>query len=344
MINAIAIAIGQARIGAAGPPVATAATSVTTSSFTANWNAYSGASFYLLDVSTSSTFTTFVAGYQDLIVMSTSQSVTGLTAGTYYYRVRAATQVDVDNAAFMSRLYTAGGSMTYTEATATDQLVTNLKTYGIWTAMKAVYPMVGSSAAACAQNLKSSSYTGSFSSGWTFASTGVTPNGTSAYMNTNLICETDLFGKDSSIGYYSRTNNSGLYAEIGNFGTSLHDSIGFYTNLSNIFYLDYPNEEQRNTTSNTNSTGFYLANNSSSVGKTLFRNSTKIINTSFSNFDFPITANPKITIGATYLGTGGRYSNRQIAFAYFATALTDTQASDFYTAVQAFQTTLSRQV
>ena len=52
--------------------------------------------------------------------------------------------------------------------------------------MKAIYPMVGASAAACAQNLKSSSFTGTFTSGWTFASSGVTPNGTSAYFNTYI--------------------------------------------------------------------------------------------------------------------------------------------------------------
>ena len=61
-----------------------------------------------------------------------------------------------------------------------------MKSAGIWTPMKAIYPMVGASAAACAQNLKSSSFTGTFTSGWTFASTGVTPNGTSAYFNTGF--------------------------------------------------------------------------------------------------------------------------------------------------------------
>jgi hypothetical protein len=37
-------------------------------------------------------------------------------------------------------------------------------------------------------------------------------------------------------------------------------------------------------------------------------------------------------------------SNRECAFSSIGDGLTDTQASNFYTAVQAFQTTLSRQV
>ena len=79
---------------------------------------------------------------------------------------------DADAQAYINRVYTAGGTLTNTEANAVNQLTIDMKAAGVWTAMKAVYPMVGSSAAACAQNLKSSSFTGTFSSGWTFASTG----------------------------------------------------------------------------------------------------------------------------------------------------------------------------
>jgi hypothetical protein len=65
---------------------ANAATNVTSGSFTANWTSVSGATGYRLDVSTSSTFSSYLSGYHNLSV----GSVTGLTANTtYYYRVRA---------------------------------------------------------------------------------------------------------------------------------------------------------------------------------------------------------------------------------------------------------------
>ena len=50
-----------------------------------------GAKGYLLDVSTSSSFDSFVDGYHDLDVGDvTGRVVTGLNRGTtYYYRVRA---------------------------------------------------------------------------------------------------------------------------------------------------------------------------------------------------------------------------------------------------------------
>jgi hypothetical protein len=72
-------------------PIALAATNITSTGFTANWQASSGATKYLLDVSTSSTFNTFVAGYNNLDVGNVlNRNITGLNANTqYYYRIRA---------------------------------------------------------------------------------------------------------------------------------------------------------------------------------------------------------------------------------------------------------------
>ena len=72
-------------------PVATAATNIQATSFSANWSTSTGATGYVLDVATDSGFTSFVTGYRDLIVNNVlTYPVTSLSAGTaYYYRVRA---------------------------------------------------------------------------------------------------------------------------------------------------------------------------------------------------------------------------------------------------------------
>ncbi|MEI6142279.1 MAG: FG-GAP-like repeat-containing protein, partial [Mariniphaga sp.] len=74
-------------------PVPQAATDVQTTSFTAHWNAPTVGTVtnYLLDVSTSSTFSSFVEGYLGYDCgTNLSKSVTGLSQGTtYYYRVTA---------------------------------------------------------------------------------------------------------------------------------------------------------------------------------------------------------------------------------------------------------------
>src|SRR4029077_8988421 len=70
------------------PPVAMASTR---GSFLASWNSVSGATGYRLDVSISSSFSSYVSGDQGLDVgNATNRIVSGLRPGTiYYYRVRA---------------------------------------------------------------------------------------------------------------------------------------------------------------------------------------------------------------------------------------------------------------
>ena len=72
-------------------PTSTAASSIATTSFSANWIPSSGTSAYFLDVTTDSAFTAFVSGYNSLNVGNvTTYSVSGLFCGTnYFYRVRA---------------------------------------------------------------------------------------------------------------------------------------------------------------------------------------------------------------------------------------------------------------
>jgi len=71
-------------------PIATTATVIGYTGFTANWNAASGITDYRFDLSTSSSFTSFVNGYENYLVSATSLPVSGLNAGTtYYYRVTA---------------------------------------------------------------------------------------------------------------------------------------------------------------------------------------------------------------------------------------------------------------
>lgn len=72
-------------------PVALAATEVDTRSFMANWEVVDGAVEYFFDLSTDSTFSTFVAGYEKLEAgLTTSINIEPVQPGTtYYYRVRA---------------------------------------------------------------------------------------------------------------------------------------------------------------------------------------------------------------------------------------------------------------
>jgi hypothetical protein len=250
---------------------------------------------------------------------------------------------DADAVAFFNRVTTAGGTLSATEKSAINTLVVQMKADGTWTPMKAIYPMVGASAAACAQNLKSSSFTGTFTSGWTFASTGVTPNGTSAYFNTTLNPNTQLTNNNCHMSIYSRTQSRGGY-DIGNAVSSNINTLTIDLNISSFNALVEIGSTAAYITSSTSSIGCV-------IGRRIAQNSLKlnkaasIIATSTGNNSQTSLPNCNISIGARNNNNSfDYYTGRQYAFASIGDGLTDTQASNFYTAVQAFQTTLSRNV
>jgi len=114
-------------------PTSSAGTSVTSGGFTANWATVSGATGYLLDVSTVNTFASFVAGYNGLVVSggsTVSQAVTGLSANTtYYYRVRATNATSCTSASSATQtVYT--GHCIPTPTTGTATYINNFSTTG----------------------------------------------------------------------------------------------------------------------------------------------------------------------------------------------------------------------
>jgi hypothetical protein len=247
--------------------------------------------------------------------------------------------------------------LSYTEVSATETLVANLKANSLWTPMKAIYPMVGASAAACAQNLKSSSFTGSFTSGWTFSSTGATPNGTSAYFNTGLVPNTNLGVNNTHLSYYSRTNSLGTTgkSEMGCVNNSILFlpllQLGIYTReipnnnrfLSQIYSYEVSGSQQINI-AGSDSQGYFISSRTSSTLFNAYKNNSNIGSTTATHTQTTMPTN-NLYLGAwNENGTAAKFSDRQCAFASIGDGLTDTEASNFYTAVQAFQTTLSRAI
>ena len=256
--------------------------------------------------------------------------------------------IDSDAQAFFNRVTTAGGTLSATEQIAIDTLVKQMKVDGIWSKMKAIYPMVGASAAACVQNLKSSSFTGTFTSGWTFASTGATPNGTSAYMDTNLIPNATLSQDSIHVAYYRRNTQATSKALMGTIASVAGNvyritlSSNYDAANGNISEIGSINNQQ--SSASISSLGLIVGNRIVSTQFKIFANGTTVntVNRSsvaLTNFTY------SIKIGAINVNnTIFDHTNNQCAFSSIGDGLTDTEASNFYTAVQAFQTTLSRNV
>lgn len=246
-------------------------------------------------------------------------------------------QFDADALAFFARVTAAGGSLSNTEKTAVNQLVLDLKANSLWTPMKAIYPMVGASAAACAQNLKSSSFTGTFTNGCTFASNGVTSNGTNAYMNTNYNPSLNGQLNSAHLSFYSRTNNNNGNCMIGANDTGVNRH---YFGQGNAFSsLNSLLEGNYNPSSYV---GFHLIKRENSTQTKQMYNGS--INTTSTIVSVAFVNTNLFIFCRSNSGTAQNFILNQCAFASIGDGLTDTEASNFYTSIQAFQTTLSRQV
>jgi hypothetical protein len=255
--------------------------------------------------------------------------------------------LDPATVAFNARVIAAGGTLTNNELTATNTLVLNLKAANIWNSLLCIYPMIGASAASCAQNLKSASYTGSFVGGWTFSSTGAKPDGTSGYMQTNFNFFTETANYNNHVSMYSRTQNStvsgfnlGCQLNLGGSEIGLFQYYAAVSQKGGTLY-EYPTTSPL--INNTNTLGYQIVSRTNiSDARLYFNNSLLATNSTTSTFTQP---NKSVILAAMSRPTVVQeFTPHENSFTTFGDGLNGTQASSLYTLVQAFQTTLSRQV
>jgi hypothetical protein len=237
---------------------------------------------------------------------------------------------------------TAAGITDPTQQSAINQLVVDLKTYGIWTKMKALYPFVGGTASTHKWNLKdpqdtNAAYRLTFAGGWTHASTGALPNGTNAYADA-YITNSAMSYTSTHLSVYSRTNNlDGI--SIGN--TTNQYCLIYPRQTGDIFYSGI-NAPGFMTATVTDSTGHFLATRRGNTDSEAYRNGVSIATSTSAMAN----DNTTMYLGAAYRQSVGAigYDDRELAFASIGDGLNDTEAANFYTAVQTFQTTLGRSI
>jgi endo-1,4-beta-xylanase len=92
-------------------PVANAPKDLNDNGFIAKWNYVSNSKSYLLDVSTSGNFETFVPNYNSKEVTDLKEVIVGLAGGTqYYYRVRAKNETQISEYSNIISVVTTGSS------------------------------------------------------------------------------------------------------------------------------------------------------------------------------------------------------------------------------------------
>ena len=250
--------------------------------------------------------------------------------------------VDPDAQAFI----TAAGITNPTQQTAINTLVVSLKANGIWSKMKALYPFVGGTASTHKFNLKDPrdldiAFRLIFNGGVTHSTNGVQFGGVNGFGNTFITPSTSLNLNSTHISYYSRTSGATGYI----FGTNdvavanrtLWQLFGG-TNYMSVFtatgnFFSY---------GGANSLSMLMVNRTASNLSNAWAAGVK--KATSTNPSSALTTLP-LYIGANNTqGVAGFFCNAQCAFSSIGDGLTDTDASNLYTNVQAFQTALSRQV
>ncbi len=246
---------------------------------------------------------------------------------------------DADAQAFI----TAASITNSTQQSAVNTLVTSLKSAGIWSKMKAIYPFVGGTATSHKFNLKDprdldAAYRLVFAGGWTHSSTGALPNGTTGYANT-FIKRNAMASNSAAFGTYIRNNDTNLKADLG-----VNDA-NWNTLVSGVIYSAINNSNPRYVGATATSVGFtHVSLTSASSFHKTYRNGTLFATdneasstTNGATFNFYLAAQNNS-------GSPIWYSNKEQAFTFFSDGLDATESANLYTAVQAFQTTLGRQV
>jgi hypothetical protein len=266
-----------------------------------------------------------------------------LGGNTGIYLASLTPAIDPDAQAFI----TAAAITDPTQQAAINTLVVDLKGYNIWSKMKALYPFVGGTAVTHKWNLKNPLDTDAafrilWSGGVTHGTNGVQFGGVNGFGNTGLNQLNVLTQNSQHISFYSRTNTDGNFGEIG-----VRSTATAYTMLQvkysntfvapiNEFYVFADNS------ANANGQGFYVGNRTGATLRNNWKNGSKVHTSSSTS---QTQANFNFFVGAlNNAGSAAAYTNKQCAFASIGDGLTDTEAANFYAAVQAFQTTLNRQI
>lgn len=256
---------------------------------------------------------------------------------------------DPDATAFL----TAIGNTDPTIDTATQNLFKDLKSNGIYTKVKAFYPMVGGTATAHKFNMvnpvdSDAAFRLTFTGSWTHSSTGALPS--SAYARTYFTPSTDLSATFIGVGFYSGTdavtNTDQIDMGVNDgVGGNLWVSIRYKgSGLDDVLARNTSNSVLQNGGTPANSFGLVQTQREISEGVStakLFKESARV-DSKVDNGSLPTK---EIYLGAfNNNGSTSFYTNRECRTAFICQGMTEAEALTLESIIQDFQTTLGRNV
>lgn len=258
--------------------------------------------------------------------------------------------LDADFVAFDGACTAAGVTLSATEKTALNYLISDLKLYGLWAKCLAIYPFLGGVAASHKFNLKDprdldAAFRLSFVGSPTHSSNGVAWNGTSQYADTFVNPTINLERENTHISYYSRTNSGAAESEMGVYVSASVAGLYLNINFSGTEYRAVNSLESAGVTGlGTASLGFYTASRYTFAEEHHKRAAGATVTTAkVPSAAGYISAN--ILLGAiSSSGVASGFTLKACAFSSIGLGLSPIQLDRFAIIVQAYQTILSRNV
>lgn len=268
---------------------------------------------------------------------------------TYY---SSALGYDPDALALFNAIIADGGSLTLTEKTAANTFIIADKANGTWTKRLALYLMIGGSATSHKYNAKDprdldAAFRLTFSGGWIHSVNGALPNGTNAYADSHLIPNTHLTNISGHLGYYSRTDSlSGYDMGSANDTSTITYPVALiirYTTGRSFAVWAQPTNYGLSV-AQADGRGLFYNSRISATDLKIYKNGSSIGSSATNSSTAPISSTYSIYIGAINAVGARLYSNKECALSSIGTGFSSVEETQDYINVQAFQTTLGRQV
>lgn len=251
------------------------------------------------------------------------------------------TGVDPDAASFFTR----AGITDPTQQNAINDLVIQLKNAGIWNSFVALYPFVGGTAGTHSHNLKSSAYQITWNGSPTHSASGVKGDGSTSYGDANFVPSTSGIGLNSThFSCYINQADSVNGCQMGGPVTiASAEQFQFFQSLGGTTFFDcHGTGTARITGTPPANTGMFTGSRTATNAIALYRNSTSYATASGASET--LSSSEVFLFGRSNSGALNMPTDARIALMSIGTGLSTLELSAFYTAVQAYQTALGRQV
>jgi hypothetical protein len=262
-----------------------------------------------------------------------------------------ASSLDADAVAWGTAVTAAGGTYSGTTLAALSTFIKAAKAHSYWTKITVFNPIAGNQLTAALIQYASGSWASAtnhnFVSGDYTEATGLTGNGSTKYIDTGLVPATSLTLNSTHLAVYNRSSNAAASAGLHIGADDATRSLRLYAPFTDgTSYCDMYDAGPGRVSSAAlpSAYGFVIGSRTASNAIAIYRNGSSLATSSASQTSGLPIGQSIYVFARNNNGTPGQFVGHTLAAYSAGTGLTSTDASNFNTDMQAFQTALSRNV